>query len=322
MKQEMLFDVHEYVPERPKYKQDNLLAAKLRKCDEYYTMYEPLCLSLGQFEKQFRDKVVYCNCDREWSAFVRYFKEHGKRIGIAGLIYSGMERDGSGVDFRSDKAIEDLLKADIVITNPPFSLFREYFSLLMKYQKKFLVIGNLPAASYACVYPYILSGDIWCYDDPFIHCFEKDGKPFHLGNSLWFGNIKQPSIPFLKLTCRYDENVYQRYDNFDAIEVPRTKLIPYDYDGIMGVPISFIYKMNRKQFDLLDCTDYDSRLRKKIYAKTVMVSNGKQSLSTTPNKRSFIRLDKPPSWGAYYVCDSIYGKCLFTRWLIRRKENV
>jgi len=166
----------------------------------------------------------------------------------------------SNGDFRSDECIELLKSADIVITNPPFSLFREYVAQLMEYNKKFLIIGNKNAITYKEIFPLIKENKIWLgYNSP---CnFIYDNKPTKKVNGLtrWFTNLPNSRRnEMLETGKKYYsfESMYPKYDNYDAINIDRTKDIPMDYDGIMGVPITFIDKYNPEQFEIIGLDRY------------------------------------------------------------------
>ena len=172
---------------------------------------------------------------------------------------------GNG-DFRSDECIKFLREADIVVTNPPFSLFREYVAQLMMYEKKFVIIGNQNALTYKEIFPLIKDNKLRCGyisgsrtflapDDYPGNCFEKDGhKWVTMGNTCWFTNLDlRKSHEPLALTEEYNLHPerYPKYDNYDAIEVPKVSLIPKDYFGVMGVPITFFDKYCPEQFEVV-----------------------------------------------------------------------
>lgn len=176
-------------------------------------------------------------------------------------------------DFRSQECIELLKEADIVVTNPPFSLFREYIGQLMEYGKKFLIIGNMNSITCKEIFPYVQNNKMWIGpsissgdrkfyvpDDYPLNAagcgVDSDGKRFiRVKGVRWFTNLDHNKRhEDLDLVCRYTEDEYPTFDNFDAIEVGKTSDIPYDYDGIMGVPITFLDKYNPGQFEILGLT--------------------------------------------------------------------
>lgn len=172
---------------------------------------------------------------------------------------------GNG-DFRSEECVELLKEADIVVTNPPFSLFREYVAQLMEYGKKFLIIGNQNAITYKEIFPLIKENKLWLgygfkgnvgffintkYVDYAKSSQHKEGM-IRVSGVMWFANLdtaKRHEI--LTLYKKYSPQDYPKYDNYDAIEVGKTSDIPYDYDGVMGVPITFLDKYNPEQFEIL-----------------------------------------------------------------------
>ena len=194
---------------------------------------------------------------------VQYLLKNGKNV--LAILKTG--------DFRSQECIELLKEADIVVTNPPFSLFREYIGQLMKYQKKFLIIGNMNSITCKEIFPYVQNNKMWIGpsissgdrkfyvpDDYPLNAagcgVDSDGKRFiRVKGVRWFTNLDHNKRhEDLDLVCRYSEDEYPTFDNFDAIEVGKTSDIPYDYDGIMGVPITFLDKYNPDQFEILGLT--------------------------------------------------------------------
>lgn len=260
----------------------NLHKAKNNKNDEFYTQLKDIENELKHYGCYFKDKIVYCNCDNpKWSNFWKYFEMNFRRLDLKKLIATYYEKDtqsykleliknkndieliktpliGDG-DFRSQECIEILKEADIIITNPPFSLFREYVDQLIKYEKKFIIIGNKNAITYKEIFPLIKDNKLW------LGYGFKGGAYFIDGNyssnheknlisiaAVWFTNVEiEKKYENLVLYKTYTEEEYPKYDNYDAINVNKTKDIPYDYDGVMGVPITFLYKYNPEQFEIL-----------------------------------------------------------------------
>ena len=263
-------------------KNNNLRSANANKNDEFYTMLTDIEKEMRYYKDFFKGKVVYCNCDdaRE-SNFFKYFSLNFEFLGLKKLITTGYKADGKGVvlvyegdkngnrrvdneeiivnelngdgDFRSEECIEYLKQADVVVTNPPFSLFREYVKQLMDYNKKFIIIGNQNAIICKEIFPYIKNNQLWLGMN-FVKSFEKpNGDIQKFGNISWFTNIENKRRnEKLDLYKRYSFEDYPKYDHFDAIYVNRVDEIPIDYDGVMGVPITFLYKYNPKQFEILD----------------------------------------------------------------------
>ena len=261
-------------------KNSNLHAAKAAKNDEFYTQITDIEKELSNYKDFFKGKVVYCNCDdaRE-SNFFKYFSKNFEFLGLKKLITTGYKAEGKGVvlvyegdknsnhkvedneivvrelegsgDFRSEECVEFLKEADVVVTNPPFSLFREYIKQLMDYGKKFLVIGSMNAITYKEIFPYIKDNELWLGNQNVKEFRSPNGEIKKFGNILWYTNIqhKKRNTP-LDLYKRYS-NEYPKYDNYDAIEVSKVSDIPMDYNGVMGVPITFLDKYCPEQFEII-----------------------------------------------------------------------
>jgi hypothetical protein len=284
-----------------------LTAAKAAKQDEFYTELTDISDELKHYRAHFRGKTVLCNCDDpRISNFFHYFAYQFEALGLKRLIttcyknqdvdlfsrhdceravyliYDGdkngnripdpeeigiRELKGDG-DFRSPECIELLKQADIVVTNPPFSLFREYVAQLMKYKKKFLIIGNQNAIKYKDIFPLFMENKIWLGYENGKMAFrvpnhyearetrfwiDATGQKWRsLGSTCWFTNLEIPKIHEEQILFRnYTPEEYPRYFNYDAIEVGKTTDIPRDYDGKMGVPITFMYKYNPDQFEIV-----------------------------------------------------------------------
>ena len=260
-------------------KNENLNKAKAAKNDEFYTRLEDIEKELEHYTEHFKGKVVYCNCDdaRE-SNFFKYFSTNFQKLGLKKLITSGLKidgtedgtdgTDGTGVvaiqkgndidiydgngDFRSEECIEFLKEADIVVTNPPFSLFREYVVQLMEYGKKFLIIGNKNAITYKEIFPYIKNNELWLGITSVKDFIQPNGEIKKFGNICWYTNLEHNKRnEELILYKHYNPSEYPKYDNYDAIEVSKVAEIPMDYEGVMGVPISFLDKYCPNQFEIV-----------------------------------------------------------------------
>ena len=247
----------------------NLHKSKKVKNDEFYTFYKDIAKEMKYYKKELEGKVVYLPCDNpKWSNFYKYFKRNYKKLKLKGLIATYYDisnlittktifRDGveqeevlnNNGDFFLNTEI--LNECDIVITNPPFSLFRDFIKILNDYNKKYIIIGNINAIGNTTVFKLIF------YDKLFlgktkVNRFYTPTKEIKAVACYWYTNIKiKKKIPFLKLTKKYNSEEYPKYDNYDAINVNKVKDIPYDYDGVMGVPISFLEKYNPEQFEIL-----------------------------------------------------------------------
>lgn len=269
----------------------NLKEAKKNKNDEFYTQLSDIEKELKHYKDYFKGKTVLCNCDDpRVSNFFHYFSYNFEILGLKKLIttcyknqsmdlfsqndnekaiyliYEGNKQNGRvpdikdiGIkklqgdgDFRSQECIELLKEADIVVTNPPFSLFREYVSQLVEYEKKFIIIGNKNAITYKEIFKLIKDNKIWLgYQSP-DNFIQKDGTLASLtGLTRWYTNIeitkRQEKMILYK---KYIPEEYPKYDNYDAINVDKTADIPCDYDGVMGVPITFLDKYNPEQFEI------------------------------------------------------------------------
>lgn len=281
----------------------NLNQAKSAKKDEFYTQLSDIENELKHYKEHFKGKTVLCNCDDpRVSNFFHYFSYNFELLRLKKLIttcYKNQNRDlfsqndseqaiwleyygdrngnrvpdpeeigihyfkGDG-DFRSPECIELLKEADIVVTNPPFSLFREYVAQLMKYEKKFLILGNQNALHYKEIFPLIKENLVWLgYTSPKLFQIPegtegksakiKDGIRYQqFGNIIWYTNLDiQKRHEELILYRNYNQEDYPKYENFDAIDVGNVNDIPSDYDGIMGVPDSFLGQFNPDQFEII-----------------------------------------------------------------------
>ena len=288
----------------------NLTLAKANKKDEFYTQLSDIERELKHYKKHFKDKVVLCNCDDpRVSNFFHFFSYNFEKLGLKKLIatcyksqdsdlfsqnnseraiyleYTG-DKNGNNVpdaeeigikhlqgdgDFRSKECIELLKQADIVVTNPPFSLFREYVAQLVEYDKKFVIIGNLNALTYRDIFKLVKENKLW-----FGHSIHSGDREFRVpqdyplnaagsrvdeeGNKYirvkgvrWYTNLDfNERHEDLILYKTYNEEEYPKYDHYDGINVDKTKDIPMDYKGNMGVPITFLDKYNPEQFEIID----------------------------------------------------------------------
>ena len=284
-----------------------LTAAKGAKKDEFYTQLSDIENELRHYKPHFRGKTVLCNCDDpRISNFFHYFAYQFEALGLKRLIttcyknqdpdlfsthdkeravyliYDG-DKNGNRIpdpeeigirdltgdgDFRSPECVELLKEADIVVTNPPFSLFREYLAQLIEYEKKFLILGSQNNVTYTDVFPLFMQNRIWLGYKTGDMAFKvpADSEPREtrywqdetgqkwrsLGNICWFTNLEiKKRHEELILFRHYTPEEYPRYFNFDAIEVGRVENIPCDYEGLMGVPLTFLDKYNPEQFEIV-----------------------------------------------------------------------
>jgi hypothetical protein len=188
-------------------------------------------------------------------------------------------------DFRSKEAVELLKQADIVVTNPPFSLFREYVTQLIEYEKKLLIIGNMNAVTYKEIFPLIKDNKIWLGVSPRGMTFLRPDGSEEQTNAVWFTNLphaKRNEELILVQKYKGNEQNYPKYDNYDAIEVSEVKNIPKDYDGVMGVPITFLDKHNPEQFEIVGSYNNGAHGEEVGAIKTEALVNGKIILWNGP----------------------------------------
>ena len=241
----------------------DLSQSRRDKKNEFYTLYRDIEKEMQCYEPHFDGAKVYSNCDGEESNFVKYFLDNGDRLGLNEYTHCFS-------DFRSEESVALLKEADIVVTNPPFSLFREYMSQLFEYDKKFIILGNLNAITQKGIFSKIRDGSVWWgpgitggdreFRVPDDYPLEASGtrvdadgtRYIRVKGVRWFTNLgERVPKPDFPLTAEYTPYNYPKYDNYDAINVDKTKDIPYDYDEVMGVPITFFDKYSPAQFELL-----------------------------------------------------------------------
>ena len=285
----------------------SLSEARRNPKDEFYTQLADIENELKHYKEHFKGKTVYCNADDpRVSNFFHYFSYNFEHLGLKklittcyknqemdlfsmydresaiALIYEGEKNNGRvptieniGViklegdgDFRSPEALEFLKEADIVVTNPPFSLFREYVGQLIEYDKEFLIIGSLNAVTYKETFQLIKDNKIWLGFNNGDMSFrvpdhyearetrfwiDEDGNKWRsMGNIGWYTNLDiTKRHEELILYKKYDPDYYKKYNNYEIINVDKVAEIPMDYNGVMGVPITFIDKYNPEQFEIL-----------------------------------------------------------------------
>ena len=297
-----------------------LQKAKKSKSDEFYTQLCDIESELQHYTNCFVNKVVYCNCDDpQISNFFRYFKDNFQKLGLRKLIAScfgdaeivhGNEHairnayyceyegndipmnvvnfEGNG-DFRSTECIELLKQADVVVTNPPFSLFREFVTQIVHYNKQFLLIGNVNAITYKEIFDLIQNDKAWLgvnlgrgisgfivpehyqlYGTE-VKINEEGQRIIATNGCLWLTNLElnqRHEDITLKMEYTGNEDKYPKYDNCDGINVNRTQDIPKDYAGLMGVPITFLHKYNPDQFEIVKFRKGDDNKDLKINGKS------------------------------------------------------
>ena len=259
----------------------NLHKAKGAKNDEFYTQLTDVAKELMHYKAHFKDKIVLCNCDDPtWSAFWKYFHLNFAELGLKKLIsthydkteptykmeYTGGDDndievgvktplEGNG-DFRNQECLDLLDDSDIVVTNPPFSLFREYVAVLMEHEKKFLIIGNMNAITYKEFFPLLKYNEVCLgYTSP-SEFKTQDGNVTKKVNRLcrWFTNLDVPKRHEKLILCKhYTPEEYPKFDELpDVINIDKVQNIPVDFDGLMAVPITFLDKYNQEQFEIID----------------------------------------------------------------------
>lgn len=355
----------------------SLSRAKANKEDEFYTQQEDVERELKHYRKHFEGKVVYLNCDDpRVSAFFHFFSYNFEKFGLKKLIatcYKNQERDlfsehdskraifleyegdkdgdripgdaeiavnflkGDG-DFRSAEAIELLKQADIVVTNPPFSLFREYVAQLIEYDKKFIILANQNAITLKEIFPLLKDEKMWLGANSGDMSFrvpdhyteratrfwvDETGQKWRsFGNMCWFTNLdyrkRHEDLILYKI---YNPNEYPAYDNFDAIEVGTVANIPKDYEGVMGVTPGFFAKHNPDQFEIVGITKTWFGIATKTYPQQEQVSaNGNVSLVGKLNDGAVIKVATPPPGKTYYKVDGEFFTQTYPRILIRNKK--
>ena len=270
---------------------NNLRAAKAAKNDEFYTQMDDICRELKEYKEYFKGKTILCNCDDPYeSNFFKYFATFFNSLGLKKLMSTSYSKDGRPAyvtemtylkdmngdtaedlqdvelilkanppkqlkgngSFDSPECIELLKEADIVVSNPPFSLFRDYVDLLTLYDKKFLIVGNKNAISYKNCFRLIKENKMWL-GTGFIEKFVVPDGSIKVAPGCWFTNLpNHKRNEFIDCWKSYNPTDYPKYDNYDAINCDKTADIPGDYDGIIGVPITFMFKYNPKQFEIID----------------------------------------------------------------------
>lgn len=321
----------------------NLQRAKNAKKDEFYTQLSDIEKELRHYRRHFKNKVVLCNCDDpRVSNFFEYFSKNFELLGLKKLIttcyknqnpdwfsdnkseqavyleYTGDKNDnripdpgeigikplnGDG-DFRSPECVELLRQADIVVTNPPFSLFREYVEQLAEHDKKFLIIGDQNAIIYKEVFKLIKENKIWLgFDNGGTKWFqvpmdyeietksrikiENGVKYFSKGSIVWFTNLDHTKRhEELILYRTYNPAIYTKYDNYDAIEITKVTDVPKDYAGVMGVPVTFMCKYNPEQFEIVGSNRGVDQDPNGVYGRGSLIK-GKETF-----KRIFIKSKK------------------------------
>ena len=244
---------------------NHLSNAKRAKNDEFYTSRVDVDAELVHYKSYFKRKVVYSNCDDDGSAFKDYFVENFHALGLQGLYCSGIagelfEYDGDKAtvsridgDFRSSDSTAIIKQSDIIATNMPFSLSRNYFHQLLELGKDFLVIANKNAISYKEVFRAIKNGIVRLgYTTPDFFQTPSGELANFSGLSRWFTTLPTLEKSYPNFTASINDSDYQHFDLYPAMNVDKTSEIPTDYDGLLGVPITALDKLNPEQYELVD----------------------------------------------------------------------
>jgi hypothetical protein len=347
---------------------EKLALAKKNKKDEFYTQLTDIEKELNHYKEHFKNKVVFCNCDDpKESNFFKYFALNFKYLQLKRLVATHYNEGGKSYkleiiedinkdgkinlddaittplkgngDFRSEECIKILEESDIVVTNPPFSLFREYIAQLIEYNKKFVIVGHQNAISYKEIFQLIKENKIWLgygfkggaghfinkfYEDYASASDRKEGM-IRVSGVHWFTNLEiKKRYEDLILYKKYNQENYPKYDNFDAINVDVTKEIPIDYAGNMGVPITFLDKYNPDQFEIIalgivGSIDFTCNKKMEIINKQGELT-GKYTFNAkgTLYKKYNPKIDKTPS---FKDCETgeLY-KSIYARIIIKNKR--
>ena len=320
-------------------------AIKSKKIKQVYqpTFFETEAPQFDKKKSRVRGKIFILDRDKDKSG----------RIDIEDLEWDYLKGDG---DFRGDEVKKLRDEADIIVTNPPFSLFREFLAWIVEADKKFLIIGNMNAITYKEVFPLIKDDKMWLgatgFSSDMVFAVPKGtvvpaaykekaerlgyvGDFTRLGNSCWFVNIDhgrrhQPlSLMSERDNIKYSRHKevkgvgYQHYDNYDAIEVPFTDAIPSDCKGVMGVPISFLDKYCPEQFEILGITKTWFGMANKAYPEQTQIGkDGRMSAVTKLNDGAVLKLTKAPEGETYYVIGRNIYTQVYARVLIRFRKEV
>ena len=281
-------------------KNNNLNAAKAAKNDEFYTSLNSVENELRHYKEHFKNKVVLCNCnDAAHTGFAIYFALMFNVLELKELICTAYNPNGHGMVYRyygkkngdysplieewdktqlegnggfnTPEGIALIDEADIIATNPPFSLFRDFITILLERDKKFIIIGNMNGITYNEVFPSIRDGKLWLGTQYVKEFVSDSGEVKRFGNILWYTNLdyKKRHEPLI-LYKKYNEEEYPHYDNYDGIEVSKTCDIPMDYKGVMGVPVSFLDKWCPDQFEIVDRLNAPVVKGNKIYKRLMI----------------------------------------------------
>ncbi len=346
-----------------------LKKAKKNKNDEFYTQLSDIEQELKHYKNYFKGKTIFCNCDDpEWSNFWKYFELNFTHFGLKKLVSTHYELDkpsykleivgditGDGKvdnkdiirtplkqngDFRSPEAVAIMKEADIIVTNPPFSLFREYLEQLESFNKDFIIIGNKNALTYKEVFKLIkenkmwlgyrnINKDMWLILPDNAEKWEKineDGKKLKHIMACWFTNLDiNKRHEDLIMYKQYNESEYPSYENYDAINIDKVTDIPLNYDGIIGVPITYLDKYNPKQFEIIElgivgsCTFTNNRKMEILDKNGLSTGKFTYNAKGTLYKKYNPMLDKKPAFKDVETGE-LYSS-IYARVLIRKRSS-
>lgn len=344
-------------------KNKDLGNAKVAKNDEFYTQLEDINAELVHYESQFKDKVVLMNCDDPtWSNFWRYFHMEFERLGLKKIIsthfesgevesykleYTGGNDEDFEIgirttltqngDFRSPECIELLKEADIVVTNPPFSLFREFITLLVEYNKKFIIWGNNNAITYKEVFPLLKDNKVWLGYLCNKTCVFRVGDDYKYDKKLTDAKndgYKYGKVPAISVFTNMDikkrhelldtpylyskkddlyPDLYPKFANHDAINVNKVSEIPMDYNDVMGVPITYLEFFNPEQFEIIGLTSLADTMDKPVVLGQKFVDMYKSQGGTGHFSTNM--------YGVWYIDADGLAVKPYGRLLIKRKDG-
>lgn len=279
---------------------NSLNNAKVAKNDEFYTLYEDVVKELQNYD--FKGKVVYCPCDGESSQFVKYFmtnftklglkmlfctsfsfEGHGTMIAYDGMVGTKHDMQGNG-DFRSEECSHFFKDCDVVVTNPPFSLFREFVATLKKYGKDFLIVGTENAVVFKDFFKDIKENNVHIGENMIKTFLLPNGEYQHFGNICWWTNLTSNGNGMPMPRYKKPHRKPLKYDNYDAVDICRVENIPRSYKGVLGVPITFLKYQRNSGYEVVGVTSST-----KENASHVFVGSG----TTAPlvgGKKKFARL--------------------------------
>ena len=340
---------------------EGLRVAKVNKQDEFYTTKDTIEAELPFYRQWFENKIVYLNCDSEKSEFFNFFLKNFYLYKLKKLIATSYNNNGYGVllkkerdnlfydkiilkgdgDFNSEECIELLEESDVIVTNPPFSLWRKFIHTIIEHNKNFIILGTLNAASYKFVFTEIINNKIrlgygkqhtthWftvpeSYELRTSKSKQKNNKTLlPVGGVCWFTNIFMDNnscnqFNFTSESPVYNKEYYQEYLNYPAINVDKIKDIPKDYYGLMGVPLTYLCVHNPSLFRITGSNSYngDELLQSNLFYINM---HGKEIFTKKAGNAVFVKIDKEHSKDdkLYYDKNGNYYKAPYARIFIQR----